>query len=105
MIKLTDLKPVFVDAGGEGVTNSKTGEPVPHRSGVGIAFDCPCGCTSRCFLYFENPMDGKPFAPLSSQQWKRIGENFETMTLKPSIFRSGGCGWHGYLTNGELKEC
>jgi hypothetical protein len=31
--------------------------------------------------------------------------DFETLTAKPSIVHDknkGGCGWHGYLTDGEL---
>ncbi len=34
--------------------------------------------------------------------------NKETQSYTPSIVHNkdlGGCGWHGYLTNGEFKEC
>jgi len=33
---------------------------------------------------------------------------FETLTLTPSILRTpekGGCGWHGFVTNGEIITC
>lgn len=32
----------------------------------------------------------------------------ETLSLSPSIFHrteDGGCGWHGYLTNGVFTPC
>jgi len=104
-MQLTDLNPRFVGAGGEGITNALTGEPVPERHGIGLAFECPCGrCDHRVYLTFENPMDGKPFET-SAPKWKRTGENFENMTLTPSILRRSGCDWHGWLTDGELKEC
>jgi hypothetical protein len=37
--------------------------------------------------------------------WTRTGEDFETLTLTPSIHSDpakGGCGWHGFITNGEV---
>lgn len=106
-MKLTDLNPRWVGAGGEGITQN--GEAVPARHGVGISFDCPCGkCGIRCYVDFANPLDGGaslwdeyPTHPA----WQRTGETFKTLTLTPSILRSrakGGCGWHGFITNGEV---
>lgn len=106
MIKLTDLNPRFVGAGGDGVTNAETGEPVPERHGVGITFDCPCGkCGERTTIIFSNPIDGGKDYGAGNPTWHRTGENFEILTLNPSIQRMGGCGWHGFLTDGEFKEC
>ncbi len=37
--------------------------------------------------------------------WQRTGETFDTLTLTPSIHsrkEKGGCGWHGFITNGEV---
>lgn len=83
--------------------------PAPHRRGIGLAFDCPCGkCdpeTLWCFVGFANPIDGGPPHDPSRPTWQRTGETFENMTLTPSIFRNpakGGCGWHGYITNGQI---
>lgn len=106
MRKLTDLNPRFVNAGGHGVTYSKTGKPVSKRVGVGMSFDCPCGtCKQRVFLRFENSLDGEGSYDDDHQPtWVRTGESFEDMTLKPSILRKSGCSWHGYLTNGVLKS-
>lgn len=102
-MKLTDLSPYFVGAGGENIRNAD-GSPAPHREGVALGFDCPCGCGQRCFIPFENPLDGGPATPTSSEHplWKRTGETFETLTLTPSIQRLDGCCWHGFITNGEI---
>lgn len=103
-MKLTDLNPAFVGSGGAGISN-KDG-PVPERQGVGLAFDCPCGCGTRAYVSFTNPMDGKPppHRARAEPRWDRTGDTFETLTLSPSILRSGpdSCGWHGYITNGAI---
>lgn len=57
-MRLVDLEPTFLGAGGEGVT--RNGQPMPERHRVG---------------------------------------------LTPSILRlpaKGGCGWHGFIRNGEV---
>ena len=78
-------------------------KPAPRRKGVGILFDCPCGCSSRCYVPFKNPLDGA--ASLEPRGWERTGDTFETLTLAPSILRGtdrGGCGWHGYIRAGAI---
>lgn len=104
MKKLVDLNPAFYMAGGEGVTD-KDGNPIPERHGIGIVFDCPCGCSEIVGLPFRNPLDGGPVHSPNQASWQRTGDTFETLTLTPSILRMGGCGWHGFLTNGEFKAC
>jgi len=54
-MRLIDLNPNWVGVGGEGVWD-KYGNPVPERSGVGLSFDCPCGCSSRVYVGFKNPV-------------------------------------------------
>lgn len=34
-------------------------------------------------------------------RWQVTGTNFEDLSTQPSIHLIGGCGWHGYITNGE----
>lgn len=99
-----DLDPHWVGAGGEGITG-RDGQPVPARRGVGVSFDCPCGCDSRAYIPFAQPLDGGP--PLESKHpiWDRTGDTFETLTLTPSIQRVGGCAWHGFIRNGESVPC
>lgn len=119
-MKLTDLNPRFIGAGGDGVfVRSAEGilTPAPERHGVGVTFNCPCGQHEdakggRCFIPFANPLDGGPqYGP---QGWTREGDTFETLTLRPSILRKKwtdrhgrehGCGWHGFITNGEIQTC
>ena len=105
-MKLTDLNPNWVGAGGPGIT-TRDGQPVPQQHGVGISFDCPCGkCDVRCHVYFENPLGGSATLD-STVLWKRDGSTFETMTLNPSIHRvkPPGCGWHGWVKQGQVTSC
>lgn len=106
-MRLADLNPRFVGSGGTGVTYSDTGLPVPRREGIGLGFDCPCGCASRVFVYFANPLDGGPSASGLNHSWNRTGMDFDKMTLTPSILRChpGSCGWHGFVTDGEIITC
>jgi hypothetical protein len=94
VVKLVDLNPKFLDAHGE-----------PKRTGVGVEIDCPCGCGDPLYVPFAQPLDGGP--AVSRQGWERTGDTFQTLTLKPSILRShpGSCGWHGYITSGEVMSC
>lgn len=90
-------------------------EPAPRREGVGVVFDCPCGNHDeghQCYVPFANPLDGGPPTDPRGWQgsggWLRTGDTFETLTLTPSIFRRvelGGCGWHGFITHGEVTSC
>lgn len=108
MKRLKDLNPHWIATGGEGVTNSITGEPVPRREAVAIGFDCPCGCTHPVCITLANPLDGgEPFdSGHARPRWTRTGADFETLTLTPSIQRvlPNGC-WHGFVTNGEIITC
>lgn len=80
------------------------GSPVPQRSGVGVAFDCPCGCASRCYIGFSNPIDGGPPLRTDVPRWDRTGDTIETLTLHPSIQRIGGCAWHGFIKEGNAVQ-
>lgn len=100
-MRLTDLNPKFLssfDADGE-------------TKGMGVRLDCPCGRREEwheLYVPFENRIGPGPLADKTDPRgWKRTGDTFETLTLTPSILRvdtptEGGCGWHGYITNGEI---
>lgn len=110
MLRLVDLDPVFLGAGGPGIY--RDGAPLPERHGVGLSFNCPCGNHEeehRCFILFRNPLDGGPsVVEGATPSWQREGDTFETLSTQPSILRNparGGCGWHGYITNGEILTC
>jgi hypothetical protein len=95
--------------------------PAPVRTGVGLSFLCPCAtCTPkrtgdrdkdfhlRVYVGFRNPLDGgPPVDPRDGAQWERTGDTFDTLTLWPSILSNPphGCGWHGYVTNGDVTTC
>lgn len=56
-------------------------------------------------VMIENPADGLGRPGTGAQSfWVRTGTDFDTLTLTPSILRSGGCvnKWHGFITNGEI---
>lgn len=36
-------------------------------------------------------------------RWQVSGTGFDDLTTKPSILLQGGCGWHGFITNGDAK--
>lgn len=114
-MRLIDLEPHWVGAGGEGIFNAD-GTPAAERRGVGISFLCPCGRrdeahphSDRVFIGFENPLDGGPAYDTGGPHWRRDGETFETLTLSPSILRAdptpGACRWHGYVRNGLIETC
>lgn len=44
--------------------------------------------------------DGRP------SRWNVSGSSFDDLTLTPSVHLAGaGCGWHGFVTNGEVTSC
>lgn len=91
-MRLSELHPQFVGAGGD-------------REGVGLIFDCPCGCRTLAYVGFRNPIDGgEPFED-GHPTWLREGDTFDNLSLSPSIHRRRACGWHGWIRNGEVLQC
>lgn len=107
-MKLTDLNPGWINSGGPGIFNADM-TPATPRKGIGIIFDCPCGkCDEyhRLFLAFTNPLDGSvAVRDKGEPTWERSGTTFEMLTISPSINRVGGCGWHGWIRNGQVISC
>lgn len=105
-MKLSELNAHFVGNGGTGV-RSADGTPVPRREGVLLAFDCPkCGREGErhggILCYLDPAMDGGP--AVSSHNWQRTGDSIDNLTLSPSILVLSGCGWHGFIRNGEIVD-
>ena len=47
---------------------------------------------------------GKPVVLTNPDMaWKFAGNDFETLTVTPSIDASASGNWHGFITNGEIK--
>lgn len=113
-VKLTDLKPEWIDHG--------------DRKGIGIAIGCLIGthdgkpCEIRNYILFANPLDGGPAWPGNSRsllltmlgpeeqvnarscgecRWKRTGDTFETLSTTPS-WDAHQCG-HMTLTDGVFQ--
>ena len=101
---LSELEAQIYSTGGPGIT--RNGQPVPERQGMGLMFDCPCGCGNWNAIPFSNPIDGGPPEAGEHPTWKRTGDTIENLTLSPSILRRkdwGGCGWHGFVENGKVR--
>ena len=113
-MRLTELDPRWIGAGGDGIYNAD-GTPSTPRHGIGLMFLCPCGpCTAKrtgdrdkdfhlqVYVNVDPPLDGSPVWKSSPNMpaWKRTGDTFDTLKLTPSILSDpakGGCGWHGYV--------
>ena len=82
-MKLTALRPEWF-----------TGEDGIRRL---LYFDCPCGCGARL---------GVKLKPKNPDGWEYNGAEFHGVTIRPSVLHltPGGCGWYGYITDGEARE-
>jgi hypothetical protein len=90
----------------------------------GVMFQCPkCSAGLRrgeegerryvigahyALVFFHNPQ-GASCIPAEWHakiaRWEMTGTCLDDLTTRPSIlFQPPGCGWHGYITNGELHE-
>lgn len=93
---------------------------------IGLTFFCPCCKKSRltCFTeptpfreqvkimhaaFYKTPEDEDDWpidwVPSNAQaKWSLSNvDNFDTMTIKPSIDASASGNWHGFVTNGEIR--
>lgn len=95
-MRLTELDPKWTGVQGDQMQ-------VPPRWGVGLSFNCPCGGDHRIGVEFQNPLDGGRGRP---GMWIRTGSTFESLTVGPSIREAGGggCGWHGFIRDGEVRN-
>lgn len=76
---------------------------------VGLTFECPHCRTERLGVTFhhrghEAMEDGVIHAKFPSEHiWTmESADDFETLTLTPSIDGSERGHWHGFITNGEI---
>lgn len=54
--------------------------------------------------WFSNPRNA-PAVPADAfprpGRWQATGETIDTLTLSPSVLLQSGCGWHGWVKNGD----
>jgi hypothetical protein len=76
---------------------------VPLAEAEGVIFQCPLcvntgGHYVQCWFAGKVP-DGLTPGP---GRWTPTGTGIDDLTLNPSVHLSGeGCGWHGWVKNGE----
>jgi hypothetical protein len=77
------------------------------RLAVGISFECPGACCAAKFMkerlavLFWNPITGGD--PVSgTRHFRRAGETFTTLTLKPAIDCSADGHWTGWIKDGKV---
>ena len=108
MTRLSDLEPRWI------------GFEIPEGSArIGVGFLCPHCREQRLVVFFKPFLDPcdivrlalwkLPDAPnpntgeiKSVNYWGRTGDDFETLTLTPSVDASAHGHWHGFITNGEV---
>jgi hypothetical protein len=97
-MRLTELEPRFWNRTGDAEGVSR-----------GITILCPVckGEDTRFGITFKNPIGGVPIHPddVNAGRWEVSGNNYENLTLSPSInVVVGTCGyhWHGFIRNGEV---
>lgn len=82
--------------------------PMDSAEGAdGISFECPACRQHSIHIYFRgsNVPDrlGKD-SQGNTVRWDRVkGSTYDDLTLQPSILVKFPCGWHGYITDGEVS--
>lgn len=111
MVKLTELEPEWLRVVMEGRWRE-----VPMAEAQGLLFLCPkCFVANGgavgthsviCWSRSAGVSDDEPPKP---GRWTWHGTGFEDLTLESdppggsrSVLLTGGCGWHGFITNGEV---
>jgi len=67
---------------------------------VGMIEMCPCGCRALGSIAFKHAWRDPGERPV----WEWNGSK-DKPTLTPSVQRTEGCKWHGWLKGGVWKSC
>ena len=130
-MKLSDLKPRWLTHNGERVAImflcphcSAKGEArltcffKPAEDLPMVPSDYPieslAGANGQWLLFYEalkelghpDPVEGAWHDVVSCKRsiaWTRVGDDFDSMSITPSIDASQSGHWHGFITNGEVK--
>lgn len=73
----------------------------------GVIFDCPKCLAHKIMTWFHNAPLVLPGDPSSGKRWAPSGTCLSDLSLSPSILLTSpeGCGWHGYVRDGEAVDC
>ena len=99
-LRLTDLEPELwrvVEPG------ARAHDVASMDDAQGLYFNCPkCG-NHGVLVWFRDrgvPADEVP----GPARWSVSGAGLNDLTLSPSILLTSGCGWHGFVVNGEVTS-
>jgi hypothetical protein len=88
---------------------------------AGFIFKCPCCPNAPTYLTCKNrilkiseqwDIVEKQFPDIDLSElvpakelfaWQIVGDDFNTLSVTPSIDASASGDWHGHITNGEIK--
>jgi len=126
-MKLTDLYPQFITYGERTITEDDL-NPTPYQQkfmthvdllaeAQGLQFGCP-----KCFeknggMIGTHLIDvtfrdrgvsdnlGSHNTEGAPSRWAVSGTGYADLTIQPSVLVQGACGWHGFITNGEIISC
>jgi hypothetical protein len=82
----------------------------PNGPKVGLTFDCPHCRTQRLGVSFHE--SGKEaiqdayihaHSPTTDHIWTRSGDDFEILSLSPSVDASASGHWHGFVAAGNVQ--
>lgn len=102
-MKLTDLEPGFIRC----IDESRQAFVDSLSDAQGMMFTCPqCfpqGKSHTVLVWFKDRGVGPNFDSHIGR-WPVSGTTTEDLTLTGSVLPTS-CGWHGYITNGEVTTC
>lgn len=98
-MRLLELEPELLVVEEPGKLYRKTDE---LAKADGVTFLCPKGCSHYVGVWFSG-RGATPAEEPGPARWSVSGTSLADMTLSPSINLTGpGCGWHGFVTGGEV---
>ena len=109
IVKLTELEPQFLKR----IDDSHFRHVDTLSEADGVEFLCP-GCFTKNggAIGTHGVLCWQPDIPQTTSptpgRWPMSGRGYSDLTLTPSVQLTcdeGCCGWHGFITNGEVTSC
>lgn len=99
-MKLTDLNPKWLADGKMMVFDC----PHCQKIKVSVIFaPMGMGMGTQCDILEEALGDDTPFIPCNPEsRWNMSNNDFETMSITPSLNAQPAGHWHGHITNGQV---